>query len=101
MEGRHHVAAPGRADDRCLMEWRRGAGVGDRYVRRGESALLEELSRRGYLVVDTDYDGWTLADGTWDERRMAALLAENAEILVSGTVDNQAASTTVSTRSFC
>ena len=55
----------------------------------GKSTLLAELARRGFFVVDTDYDGWTLADGTWDEPRMAALMAEYAEVAVSGTVHNQ------------
>ena len=55
----------------------------------GKSTLLAEMSRRGYPVVDTDYDGWTLPDGTWDELRMAALLVEHREIVVSGTVENQ------------
>ena len=55
----------------------------------GKSTLLAELSRRGHPVVDTDYDGWTLPDGRWDEPRMTALLAERAEVVVSGTVDNQ------------
>src|SRR5690348_16281340 len=55
----------------------------------GKSTLLEELSCRGYRVVDTDYDGWTLAGGAWDEARMAALLAEPGDVFVSGTVDNQ------------
>jgi shikimate kinase len=55
----------------------------------GKSTLLDEMSRRGYPVIDTDYDGWTLPDLTWDESRMAALLAERAEVVVSGTVPNQ------------
>ena len=55
----------------------------------GKSTLLDEMSRRGYQVVDTDYDGWTLPDGTWAEPRMAALLAGCAEVVVSGTVPNQ------------
>jgi dephospho-CoA kinase len=55
----------------------------------GKSTLLEELSRRGHPVVDTDYDGWTLPDGLWDEPRMTALLAECGEVVVSGTVSNQ------------
>lgn len=55
----------------------------------GKSTLLEEMSRRGYEVIDTDYDGWTLPDGTWAEPRMAALLAGRAEVVVSGTVSNQ------------
>jgi shikimate kinase len=55
----------------------------------GKSTLLDELSRRGYLTVDTDCDCWTLPDGTWDEPRMAALLAGRGAIVVSGTVENQ------------
>jgi predicted ATPase len=55
----------------------------------GKTTLLGELSRRGHEVVDTDYDGWTLPDGDWDERRMAALLAGRAQVVVSGTVANQ------------
>lgn len=55
----------------------------------GKSTLLVEMSRRGYEAIDTDYDGWTLPDGTWDEPRMAALLAQQTEVVVSGTVENQ------------
>lgn len=55
----------------------------------GKSTLLDELLRRGYEAVDTDYDGWELADGTWDEPRMAALLDERSTLVVSGTVENQ------------
>jgi shikimate kinase len=55
----------------------------------GKSSVLDVLRTRGYVAVDTDYDGWTLADGTWDEPRMAALLAANRQVVVSGTVDNQ------------
>jgi shikimate kinase len=55
----------------------------------GKSTLLDEMSRRGHEVVDTDYDGWTLPDGTWDEARMAALLAGRTAVVVSGTVANQ------------
>lgn len=39
--------------------------------------------------MDTDYDGWELADGTWDEQRMHALLSRHPDVLVSGTVENQ------------
>ena len=49
-----------------------------RPVHRGRP--IEEMSRRGYPVVDTDDDGWTLSDGTWDEPRMAALLAERSDV---------------------
>jgi shikimate kinase len=55
----------------------------------GKSSLLVELSRRGYETVDTDYGSWRLADGTWDEDRMGALLDEHATVVVSGTVENQ------------
>ncbi|GHJ48211.1 hypothetical protein Cs7R123_55530 [Catellatospora sp. TT07R-123] len=55
----------------------------------GKSTLLAELARRGHETVDTDYDGWTLPDGDWDEPRIAALLAARNRIVVSGTVANQ------------
>jgi shikimate kinase len=55
----------------------------------GKSSVLGELRRRGYPAVDTDYDGWTLADGTWDEERMAQLLASPLDLVVSGTAENQ------------
>jgi dephospho-CoA kinase len=55
----------------------------------GKTAVLDELRRRGHLTVDTDYDGWELPDGTWDEDRMAALLAAEPDVVVSGTVSNQ------------
>jgi dephospho-CoA kinase len=55
----------------------------------GKTTVLEELGRRGYLTVDTDYDGWVLADGTWDEVRMGRLLGEQPDVVVSGTVENQ------------
>jgi shikimate kinase len=51
--------------------------------------LLAEMARRGYQTTDTDYDGWTLPDGTWDEPRMASLLADRTAVIVSGTVSNQ------------
>lgn len=55
----------------------------------GKSTLLQALAARGHRTVDTDYDGWTLPDGRWDEPRMHALLAANPAIVVSGTVENQ------------
>jgi shikimate kinase len=55
----------------------------------GKSTLLRELERRGHLTVDTDEDGWELADRTWDEVRMARLLCSHADVVVSGTVSNQ------------
>jgi shikimate kinase len=51
--------------------------------------VLDELRRRGWLAVDTDYDGWVGADGRWDERRMDQLLADEPDVIVSGTVENQ------------
>ena len=41
------------------------------------------------MTVDTDYGGWELPDGTWDETRMTKLLAENSDLVLSGTVENQ------------
>jgi shikimate kinase len=55
----------------------------------GKTTLLAELGRRGHLTVDTDYGGWELPDGTWDEQRMGRLLATHPEVVVSGTVDDQ------------
>jgi shikimate kinase len=55
----------------------------------GKTTVLAELARRGHRTVDTDYDGWTLPDGTWDEQRMTRLLAEQPTAIVSGTVSNQ------------
>jgi adenylate kinase family enzyme len=64
----------------------------------GTSSVLVELGRRGYRVVDTDYDDWCewveLDDGTqdfvWREDRMTELLRDTTETLfVSGCVANQ------------
>ncbi|MDQ3105607.1 MAG: AAA family ATPase [Actinomycetota bacterium] len=55
----------------------------------GKSTLLDELERRGHLAIDTDYRGWERPDGTWDEARMAKLLAAHSDVIVSGTVENQ------------
>ncbi|GAA2549049.1 AAA family ATPase [Winogradskya consettensis] len=55
----------------------------------GKTRLLDELARRGVTTVDTDYGGWTLPDGTWDEPRMTALLAGPGDVAVSGTAENQ------------
>jgi shikimate kinase len=57
----------------------------------GKTTLLEELARRGHRTLDTDHGGWVLEDGRWDEPRMAALLEETGDLVVSGTVDNQGA----------
>ncbi|RZU19010.1 shikimate kinase [Kribbella rubisoli] len=55
----------------------------------GKTTLLDELRRRGWLAIDTDYDGWVGADGRWDERRMEQLLADEPDVVVSGAVENQ------------
>jgi shikimate kinase len=55
----------------------------------GKTTVLDELRRRGHLTVDTDYDGWARADGTWDEQRMTRLLATHPDVVVSGTASNQ------------
>jgi len=55
----------------------------------GKSTLLHVLAERGHLTVDTDYDGWTLADGRWDGTRMSELLGREPDVVVAGTVDNQ------------
>ncbi|MER7247909.1 AAA family ATPase [Kribbella sp. NPDC000426] len=55
----------------------------------GKTTVLDELRRRGWLAIDTDYDGWVGADGRWDERRMGQLLADEPDVVVSGTVENQ------------
>ncbi len=55
----------------------------------GKTTVLDELRRRGQIAVDTDYDGWELPNGTWDEQRMHQLLASNLNVVVSGTVENQ------------
>lgn len=55
----------------------------------GKTTVLDELARRGYRTVDTDYDDWVLPDGTWDEPRMSELLASSPTLVVSGTVENQ------------
>ena len=56
----------------------------------GKSTLLKGLALRGHTVVDTDYHGWVLPDGRWDEPRMRNLLEHEGSIVVSGTVENQA-----------
>jgi hypothetical protein len=55
----------------------------------GKSTVLKELHGRGHLTLDTDYGGWVLADGTWDEPRLSRFLDEHADCFVSGTVENQ------------
>jgi len=60
----------------------------------GKSTLLAAVAERGYLAVDTDYDGWELPGSVWDEPRMSALLAGHPTVAVSGTPRTRAASTT-------
>ena len=55
----------------------------------GKSTLLDGLARRGYLAVDTDYDGWMLDNGLWDEPRVTALLETTPTVALAGTVENQ------------
>ena len=58
----------------------------------GKSSLLQELARRVYRTVDTDYgDFHETVDGErlWREDRIAALLAEDGPLIVSGTTRNQ------------
>ena len=61
----------------------------------GKSAALEELGRRGHLVVDTDYGEWVAEEPgeerLWREDRIEALLDEHdaGTLFVSGCVANQ------------
>jgi dephospho-CoA kinase len=55
----------------------------------GKTTVLDELRRRGHVTLDTDYDGWVLADRRWDEPRMSTYLRDHPEVLVAGTVENQ------------
>src|SRR5262249_49583422 len=62
----------------------------------GKSSALASLADRGYAMVDTDDDGWTVwseAEGgyVWREGRIAELLRSEDEqtLFVSGTVSNQ------------
>lgn len=55
----------------------------------GKSTVLAELARRGRITVDTDFDGWELPGSVWDEPRMSDLLSQHADVVVSGTAENQ------------
>ena len=62
----------------------------------GKSTALDELSRRGFRIVDTDEPGWTLWDEqdagyVWREDRIGEVLSidEGPTLYVSGTVSNQ------------
>ena len=57
----------------------------------GKSTLLDGLSHRGYLAIDTDYDGWVREDGLLDEARVTTLLENTDTVAVAGTVQNHAA----------
>jgi len=60
----------------------------------GKSSVLDELRRRGYKTIETDYGGLTvtIADGetVWDEPAIQRLLStEDADVLfLSGTAEN-------------
>lgn len=54
-----------------------------------KSTVLAELARRGRITVDTDFDGWELPGSVWDEPRMSDLLSQHADVVVSGTAENQ------------
>ncbi len=67
----------------------------------GKSAALAELARRGHIVVDTDYGGYSVdvpcsetgeSEQLWREDRIAALLDAHDEgvLFLSGCVSNQA-----------
>jgi dephospho-CoA kinase len=62
----------------------------------GKSSALASLAERGYTVVDTDEDGWTVWSEpeqgyVWREERIAELLSreDGPTLFVSGTVSNQ------------
>ena len=58
----------------------------------GKSSVLLELARRGLRTVDTDEPGWKEereGEELWCEDRIAALLDEPGNLVVSGTVMNQ------------
>ena len=55
----------------------------------GKSTVLAAVASRGYMTVDTDYDGWELPGAIWDEPRMSTLLADHSTLAVSGTAQNQ------------
>lgn len=55
----------------------------------GKSSLLALLGEWGFPVIDTDYGPWKTSDGLWDMELMAEALDQHAEIIVSGTVENQ------------
>lgn len=61
----------------------------------GKSSALNELARRGYRVVDTDFGDW-ITDGEeplWREDEIDALLTEHERsgepLFIAGTVINQ------------
>jgi dephospho-CoA kinase len=48
----------------------------------GKTTLLQEVAARGYLTVDTDYDGWTLSNGY--TREVEPLLRRSATVELDG-----------------
>lgn len=55
----------------------------------GKSTLFEEWACRGFLAVDTDCGDWKAEIGERREERMTALLSEQSDVILSGTVANQ------------
>jgi broad-specificity NMP kinase len=60
----------------------------------GTTSVLNELDRRGYCGIDTDYDGWCVevdGDRIWDADRMRRFIDEAGSdtVFVSGCVSNQ------------
>ncbi|WP_311245664.1 AAA family ATPase [Microbacterium sp. WCS2018Hpa-23] len=55
----------------------------------GKSSVVALLGDRGVSTIDTDYGSWKTQDGLWDVVRMTALLHENCDLVVAGTVENQ------------
>ena len=55
----------------------------------GKSSVVSLLGGRGVSTIDTDYGSWKTEDGRWDVVRMTALLQENHDLVVAGTVENQ------------
>ena len=67
----------------------RGQDHGDGESGAGKTTVLGILHDRGLKTVDTDYGGWVVSERTGDEPRMARLLADSDDLVISGTVSNQ------------